>query len=145
MHDLYKLKETLVKELEEMGKSGDLSKSALEDIDKLAHAAKNVAKVIEACEEEEYSNAMGRGRSYRGGSYRDGRSYEGMSNRQYSRDGYYYDDGGMSTRRGRAANGRFVSRDSSNMARQLREMMNEAEDDYTRSELQKLADKMEQM
>lgn len=148
MHDLYKLKETLVKELEEYGKSGDLSKSALEDIDKLAHAAKNVAKVIEACEEEEYSNAMGgsyRDRSYRGGGYRDGRSYEGMNNRQYSRDGYYYDDGGMSNRRGRAANGRFVSRDSSEMARQLREMMTQADDDYTKSELQRLADKMEQM
>lgn len=149
MHDLYKLKETLVKELEEMGKSGDLSKSALDDIDKLAHAAKNVAKVIEACEEEEYSNAMGRGRPYRGGSYRDGRSYEGMSNRMYSRDGYYYDDGGieggMSNRRGRAANGRFVSRDSSSIARQIREMMNQADDDYTRSELQKFAEKMDNM
>ena len=140
MHDLYKLKETLVKELEEMGKSGDLSKSALEDIDKLAHAAKNIAKVIEACEQDEYSRASGE-------SYRGGRSYDrGMSNRMYSRDGYYYDDGvGMSTRRGRAANGRFVSRDAGGMARQLREMMEQAEDDYTRSELQRLADKMEQM
>jgi len=146
MHDLYKLKETLVKELEDYGKSGDLSKSALDDIDKLAHAAKNVTKVIEACEEEEYSRAGGMSR--RGGYsyYRDGRSYDdgGMSGR-YSRDGYYYDDGGMSTRRGRAANGRFVSRDGSQMARQLREMMAQADDDYTRSELQKLADKMDQM
>ena len=139
MHDLYKLKETLVKELEDYGKRGDLSKNALEDIDKLAHAAKNIAKVIEACEQDEYSRANG-------GSYRSNRSYDGgMSNRMYSRDGYYYDDGGMSTRRGRAANGRFVSRDAGSMARQLREMMEQAEDDYTKSELQRLADKMEQM
>ncbi len=139
MHDLYKLKETLVKELEDYGKRGDLSKNALEDIDKLAHAAKNIAKVIEACEQDEYSRAND-------GSYRSNRSYDGgMSNRMYSRDGYYYDDGGMSTRRGRAANGRFVSRDAGSMARQLREMMEQAEDDYTKSELQRLADKMEQM
>jgi len=139
MHDLYKLKETLVKELEDYGKRGDLSKNALEDIDKLAHAAKNIAKVIEACEQDEYSRANG-------GSYRSNRSYDGgMSDRMYSRDGYYYDDGGMSTRRGRAANGRFVSRDAGSMARQLREMMEQAEDDYTKSELQRLADKMEQM
>ena len=139
MHDLYKLKETLVKELEDYGKRGALSKNALEDIDKLAHAAKNIAKVIEACEQDEYSRAND-------GSYRSNRSYDGgMSNRMYSRDGYYYDDGGMSTRRGRAANGRFVSRDAGSMARQLREMMEQAEDDYTKSELQRLADKMEQM
>lgn len=59
--------------------------------------------------------------------------------------GYYYDDGGMSYRRGRAANGRFVSRDGSEMARRLREMMNEAPDDSTRQKIQRLADEMENM
>ena len=136
MHDLYKLKETLVKELKEYGKSGDLSKSALDDIDKLAHAAKNVIKVIDSCEEDEYSRASGMRRSYDDG---------GMSHMRYSRDGYYYDDGGMSHRRGRDRMGRFVSRDGSEMARKLREMMMEAPDDMTRSEIQKLADKMENM
>ena len=68
-----------------------------------------------------------------------------MSNRgRYSMDGYYYDDG-MSHRRGRAANGRFVSRDGSEMARKLREMMDEAPDDSTRQEIQRLADRMESM
>ena len=140
MHDLYRLKEMLVKELEDYGKRGDLSKSALDDIDKLAHAAKNIARVIEACEQDGYSRANGE-------SYRGGRSYDGgMSNRMYSRDGYYYDDGGgMSTRRGRAANGRFVSRDGSQLARQLREMIAQTDDDATRSELQRLADKMDSM
>ena len=60
MHDLYKLKDNLVKELEELGKQ-DLSKSTLDTVDKLAHAAKNVAKVIECCEKDEYSMAMGGG------------------------------------------------------------------------------------
>ncbi len=132
MHKLYQLKEMLCEELEQYGDRDKLTSSSLETVDKLAHAAKNVAKIIESCEEEKYSNGMGRGY---------GRSYED----RYSRDGYYYDDGGMSNRRGRAANGRFVSRDGSDMARKLREMMNEAPDDSARQELQRLADKMEQM
>lgn len=69
-----------------------------------------------------------------------GRSYED----RYSRDGYYYDDGN-SYRRGRAANGRFVSRDGSEMARKLREMMADAPDDSSRQEIQRLAERMEQM
>jgi hypothetical protein len=131
MHDLYNLKEMLCEELETYGRSKELSPSSLEMIDKLAHAAKNVSKIIECSEAEQYSGRN----SMRGGSYRDG---------GYSRDGYYYDDG-MSHRRGRAANGRFVSRDGSEMAHKLREMMEDAPDDRTRQEIQRLADKMEQM
>lgn len=135
MHDLYNLKEMLCEELETYGRSKELSPSSLEMIDKLAHAAKNVSKIIECSEAEQYSGRN----SMRGGSYRDG---------GYSRDGYYYDDGmsnGNSYRRGRAANGRFVSRDGSEMARRLREMMEEAPDDNARREIQRLADRMEQM
>lgn len=43
------------------------------------------------------------------------------------------------------ANGRFVSRDGSEMARKLREMMAEAPDDASRQEIQRLAERMEQM
>lgn len=80
MHDLTNLKDMLVKELEEFGKNGTLSKASLDNIDKLAHATKNVIKVIECCEQDEYSHRMGR-------SYSDGRSYEGRS---YRNDGYSY-------------------------------------------------------
>ena len=110
MHDLYKLKDNLVKELEALGKQ-DLSKSTLETVDKLAHAAKNVAKVIECCEKDEYSMAMGGGYSRRGGysmrnyyddgSYADGdyRAADGIRN--YVRpDGSYADS---SYARGRGA------------------------------------------
>lgn len=136
MHDLYRLKENLCKELEAFGKSDSISSSSLDTIDKLAHTVKNIDKIIKCKEEDEYSN-----RGY--GSYEDGsnRSMRGM----YSRDGYYYDDGGMSGRRGRAANGRFVSRDGSEMAHRLREMMEDAPDEHTKREIQRLADKMEQM
>lgn len=42
-------------------------------------------------------------------------------------------------------NGRFVSRDASEMARKLREMMEEAPDAATKNDIQRLVDKMEQM
>lgn len=139
MHGLINLKEMLCEELEHYGESAELSKSSLEMIDKLAHACKNVCKIIESKEEMKYSGSM-RGGSYRGGSYDDG-SYYGS---RYSRDGYYYDDGN-SYRRGRAANGRFVSRDASEMSRKLREMMEDAPDEASKREIQRLADKMESM
>lgn len=128
MHDLIKLKEMLCRELSDYGKEGGLSLSSLDTIDTLAHACKNVCKIIESKDEEQYS---GRGSYYGSG--------------RYSRDGYYYDDGGMSGRRGRAMNGRFVSRDASEMARKLRDMASDAPDDASKREIERLAEKMEQM
>ena len=118
MHDLYNLKEMLCRELSDYGKEGGLSLSSLDTIDKLAHAAKNVAKLIE--------------------------EKDGYSRRDYSGDGYYYDDGN-SYRRGRDRMGRFVSRDGSEMAQKLREMMNETTDDGLKAEIRRLAQKMESM
>ena len=104
MHDLYNLKEMLCRELSDYGKDGTLTLSSLDTIDKLAHAAKNVAKLID--EKDEY---------------------------------------GSSFRRGRDRMGRFTSRDGSEMARKLREMMNDTTDDGLRAEIRHLADKMESM
>ena len=153
MHDLYKLKDALVKELKGYGKSGDLSKSSLEMIDKLAHATKNLEKVIECCEEEEYSMGRGMGGySRRGGysmrgSYADGRSYMDGSYadsyadgdyraadgvRNYVRpDGSYAD---MSYARGRGAG---AKRDA--MGRYSSEG---GVDEHTKEELRKLIEKM---
>ena len=141
MHDLYRLKENLVKELEELGKQ-DLSKSSLETVDKLAHAAKNVAKVIECCEEESYSNAMGGGysRAYsrgysRGMSYADGDSYEKDPRQDFVRPDGSYRDGGMSYARGR----RNAPRDS--MGR-YSGSEGVSVDEQTKQELMKLIEKM---
>lgn len=74
MENLMKLKMLLIKELDELGDKQSLDAGTLEVVDKLAHAAKNLCKVIEACEEDEYS--MRDGMSRRGGtSMRDGMSY----------------------------------------------------------------------
>ena len=134
MHKLYKLKDALVKELEDY--SDGVTKANLDVIDKLAHAAKNVGKVIECCEDEEYSNrGYSRGR---GMSYRD----EGMD---YVRPDGSYRDGGASYARGRGAG---AKRDSmgrysrSDMSEELRTLMDKAPDEHTREELRRIMDRM---
>jgi hypothetical protein len=140
MHDLYRLKENIVKELEDYGKQG-LSKSNLDVIDKLAHAGKNVAKIIECCEGEEYS--MGRNYSMRDsyrGSYRDGRSYADES---YVRpDGSYARGRGSGARRD--SMGRYSS-EGNEAAYDVRMLLNRTHDEQTRQELSKLLDKLESM
>ena len=122
MHALYELKEKLCDELKEYG-SKDLTAGSLDVVDKLAHAIKNLDKIIEAYEDEGYSNRYHPGYVYADGrdnSYRGGRSYARRrdSMGRYSRDG---------------------------MADKLRELMEDAPDDRTREEIRKLADKMESM
>lgn len=151
MHKLYELKDKLISELEKQG-SKELSESSLKTIDTLAHAAKNIGKVIECCEEEEYSNAMG-GYSRRGGYsmrnyYDDGMSHraaDGVSN--YVRPDGSYADGGMSYARGRGAGakrdamGRY-SRADDEIMMGLERLMDTASDEHTRKEIRKLIEKM---
>jgi len=113
MHDLYKVKDMLVNELKEFGKKGDLSKASLDAINKLAHAAKNVCKVIDYCEQDEYeySNAMSR-------AYRDVNSYR---------------DGGNSYRRS-------YSRANEDVKGHLRRLMENANDERVREELRRMMD-----
>lgn len=140
MEDLYKLKDMLCEELEKYGKKGDMSAGTLEIVDKLAHAIKNLDKIIEKYEEEEYSGAYygdtyeggqggmnGRRGSYRGGSYRSyargrGRGAKRDSMGRYSSEGY--------SRHG-------------DIVEDLRELMKDAPDEQSRMEIQKLVDKME--
>lgn len=122
MHELYELKDRLVKELEEYGRKGDLSAGSLDVVDKLAHSVKNICKVIEDMEDDGYSS--------RGGS-----SYR------------VYDDG-RSMARGRGGNVRRDSRgrySSESFANRLRDMSYDAPDERTRQEMERLASKMEQM
>lgn len=128
MHKLLDLKEMIIKELEDQSGSKELTASSLDMIDKLAHAGKNICKIIEACEEE-YSG-------YEGESYNDyrGRSMRGMSRTSES-----------SYRRGRDSMGRFTSRASygSGMIDNLYEIMENADSEETKRELKRLIAKME--
>lgn len=93
MHELYELKDKLMKELETYGKQ-ELTAGSLEVVDKLSHAIKNICKIMEASDVED-------GQSMRDGYSmyysRDGRSYaRGRGNNarrdargRYSRDGDY--------------------------------------------------------
>lgn len=153
MHELYELKKRMKEELMSYAKRGEMTASSLAMIDTLAHAIKNLDKVIERCEEEEgYSSRP----SYDDGSMRG--SYEGSSNRSYSgrmsRDGSYgrgmdrrYDpysnEDGYSTRR-RDSMGRY-SRDNSGMVKRLSEIINDVPDQRTREMIQDIIDRAEQM
>lgn len=154
MRELYELKELLCEELKEYGSKEKLDVGGLEIVDKLAHAIKNIDKIIEAYEEEEYSEE--------GGSYARGGN-RGGGNRRYSRAGNggssYTQGGGGSYARGRGR-GSSARRDSmgrysreggysrggpDEMAEQLQEMMQEAPNEQIRMELERVIAKLEQM
>ena len=78
MHELYELKDMLMKELEEYGSKGELTSGSLEVVDKLSHTIKNLCKII-----EEYGDDY----SMDGGSYRGGNSRRGGSYREGGRGG----------------------------------------------------------
>ena len=122
MKDLYKLKESLISELADYGKSGGLTSSSLDTIDKLAHATKNVAKVIECCEDEEYSNATGH-------------SYRRDVTRDYVRPDGSYRHEDMSYARGRGAG---AKRDS--MGRYSRE--SDGLDEHTKEKLREMIESL---
>ncbi|MBQ8964123.1 MAG: hypothetical protein IJ089_10070 [Clostridia bacterium] len=156
MHELYKLKEMLCKELEEYGSKGELTGGTLEVVDKLAHAVKNLDKIIEAKEMDEYDSFEGgMGGSYArdGGMSGEGRSYARGGNRG-GRGGYSRDGGSYAQGRGRNARrdsmGRYSSRggysraDNEEYVEQLEEMMQEVPQEAQRH-IQKAIQEMQQM
>ena len=143
---MHKLIEYVCEELKELekkaSKGGDLSLAEIEYADKLAHLKKNLLKGEEMMGEGgEYSGAM-RGGSYRGGSYEgsyadgsyDGGSYARGRGRNAKRDSM-----------GRYSSERGYSRAGGELADKLREMMDDAPDEGTRREIERLAGKMESM
>lgn len=127
MHDLYKLKDMLVEEIKEFGRKGELTAGSLETVDTLAHAVKNLDKVIECEEDEEYS-----------GDYRDSSYYgDGMSSngRSYAR--------GRGRNARRDSMGRYSSRYSrdGDMRSRLESLMMDA-DEETKRDLQRIVDRM---
>ena len=119
MKELHELKENLCNELKEYGRKGKVSAGDLDVVDKLTHTIKNLDKIIENYDEDYSSNY-----AYRGGNNYDGR---------YSMRG-----------RKRDAMGRYSNRNDM-MIHELRELMEEAPDDRTRSEFKQFISKMEMM
>lgn len=132
MHKLYDLKEMLCEELEKYAGKDKLDAGGLSVIDTLAHAIKNIDKIIEASEEEGYSGR------YDGGSYRDGGSYARGRGGNVRRDS-------MGRYSRRYYNGDGYSRAAEDMAEQLRNLMQDAPDEQTRKDIQRLVTKIEGM
>lgn len=138
MHEIYELKEQLMKELEEYGRKGEMSTGSLEVVDKLAHTIKNLCKIIETAEEEgEYSMA-GYRRSYARGN---GQGMTGgRSMRSYAR--------GRGRNAKRDSMGRYSSAGylygNDEMIEQLEELMEEAPD-QVKQDIQRLISKVENM
>lgn len=125
MHELYELKEKLLAELEEYG-TKELSAGTLDVVDKLSHAIKNICKIIDMNEDEGQSGEM---RPYMGGiSYARGR----RGNVKRDSMGRY------------ASEGRY-SRDGADLARQIRDLMDDAPDEQIRRDMERLLRKVEQM
>ena len=147
MEELYKLKQTLCNELEEYSKKEKMSAGDLDVVDKLSHTIKNIDKIIEKYDEDEYSGMGGYSNrmSYtRGGN---GYSNERMMDRNYSmaRGGR-----GRGSNARRDSMGRYTSRRGGmsyddGMIEELRDLMDRAPDEPTRREFQKLVTKLEQM
>lgn len=147
MHEIYELKEQLMKELEEYGRKGEMSTGSLEVVDKLAHTVKNLCKIIEDSEEE-YSGARGR-RSYAGQgggntggerSNRGGRSYEGGGMRSYAR--------GRGRNARRDSMGRYSSEGYSYATDEMIDQLNDLMDDapeQVKQDIQRLISKVETM
>ena len=130
MHKLYDLKDMLCEELEEYADKGKLDMGGLEIVDKLAHAIKNIDKIID--KEDGYSERRYSERGMYEGNYR------GSYGDSYGRDGY-------STRRGRGRNarrdsmGRYASAD---MRMEIERLMDEAPDEETRMKLERFMQSM---
>ena len=141
MKELYEAKETVGNEIGDLNKKirnngGKITGADVDMLDKLTHSMKSLATtcaMLEA-EEEGYSGhymPMPYGYSRNGNGYsRNGNDHSGNGggySRRYSResrDGYGYSGKG-------------------DMTDQLRQMMDEAPDDMTRREIQKLMERME--
>lgn len=127
MHKLYELKDMLCEELEEYGSKGKLDVGSLDVVDKLAHAVKNIDKIIECKEEDAYSNAdgmsMGRNGSY-GGSYARGRGRNARRDAmgRYSRMGY--------------------SRAEDDFAQEMQDLLKDAPNDHIRQRIQSIISEM---
>ena len=128
MNALYDLRDMLCAQLEDYGKKGELSASVLEKVDTLAHATKNLDKIIENCEgeSEEYSGNYGR-RSHR--SYNSSRGMSRNSSRRGMSGRYYGDD----------------NEEDEELVDQVYSMMDKTTDEKTREELQRFANRMAKM
>lgn len=150
LKELYEMCDTISNAIKQANEKirtagGKVSTGDIDYVDKLTHSLKSVKAVIKMMEEDEdmddgysqrgYSRNDYSGRMYRGRSYDDG--YSGR--RSYAP--------GRGTYAKRDSMGRYASDDGysrgGDMVDELRSLMNDAPDEQTRQEFQRLINKME--
>lgn len=149
MHELYELKEKLMKELAEYSQNGKYSKEDVEIIKYMASAVDHICNIVERADEEEYSQRGGRyaydnGNQGGGMGGNRGGSYRGGYSRNYG--------GGNAYARGRGANARRDSmgrysrgEGTDQMVEQLEELMQDAPNEQIKQQIQQLVQQIEQM
>lgn len=160
MHELYELKEKLMKELTEFSENGKFSKENIETIKYLTSSIDHLCNIMMDMEEE-YSMEGGQS-SYRRGQSSYARGGQGGGQSSYARGGNRgggqssYERGGQSSyARGRGRNarrdsmGRYASEGgysmNDEMVAELYEIMEDAPDEKTRKEFEKFIKKVEMM
>ena len=121
MHRIEELKEMAIEELERYADKGEINRNDLPTMDCLAHFAKNLCKILEACEE------------------RTGYSYGTRLNMRGTYSGDY------SHARRRDSRGRYSGADDNWMVETLHELKEKAPNDQMRMEFQEFIDRMERM
>lgn len=113
MHKLYELKEKLISEMENYADRNNLSKDDVMFVKYLSSSADHICNIIEACEEDDYSN-----RAYSRRRYMDDHSYA----------------------RKRDAMGRYSRTD--NFVDEFRELIDNAPNDHIRQRMQTIMSEM---
>ena len=137
---MYELREMLSDELNKITKTGDITPTKLDLVDKLTHSIKSIDTI---CAMEEYSDDD----DY---SYGDGYSNARGRGRNAKRDsmGRYARDGGASYNSYRGGNSyrRGYSRDDGareEAMQKLHDLMNETSDNHVRNAIQKAIEEMQ--
>ena len=120
MEALYELRDMLCDQLAEYGERGELTNATLEKIDTLAHALKNVDKVIDCREGEADKSWNARSRSKRSYSMRSGTSKKRRMNHDEDVD-------------------------REDLIDRMYSMMDDMPDEKSKEEMQKLVSRMESM
>lgn len=139
MHELYELKEKLMRELGEYSQNGKYSKEDVETIKYMASAVDHLCNIVERAEDEEYS---GRGYAYNNGNT--GGGYSRNMGGSYRGGGSYARGRGQSARRdsmGRYSRGGGVDE----LADQIEMLMHDAPNEQIKQQMKQLVNQLEQM
>ena len=135
MKELYELKEMLCKELKQYGSKGEMTAGTLDVVDKLTHAIKNLDKIIEVYEEEGYSEYYPMYPMADGGN-----SYRRQRRDSMGRYARYNGWGGGNSNASRYPNRNYSRND---LVDKIRQLMDNAPDDSTRQDIQRMVERLE--